>query len=87
MGAKTDQGDITSEIVVNCAGLWGREIGLMAGVNVPLFAAEHFYIVTDEIGLSSNLPVLRDPTGWIYAKEDAGKMLVGSFEPKSIPRP
>ena len=59
----------------------------MAGVNVPLFAAEHFYIVTDEIGLPSNLPVLRDPNGWIYAKEDAGKMLVGSFEPKSKPRP
>jgi len=87
VGVNTDQGDITSEIVVNCAGLWGREIGLMAGVNVPLFAAEHFYIVTDEIGLPSNLPVLRDPTGWIYAKEDAGKMLVGSFEPKSKPRP
>ena len=82
-GVKTDQGDITSEIVVNCAGLWGREVGLMAGVNVPLHAAEHFYIVTDEIGLPSNLPVLRDPSGWIYAKEDAGKMLVGSFEPKS----
>ena len=87
MGVKTDQGDITSEIVVNCAGLWGREVGLMAGVNVPLHAAEHFYIVTDEIGLPSNLPVLRDPNGWIYAKEDAGKMLVGSFEPKSKPRP
>ena len=87
VGVKTDKGDITSEIVVNCAGLWGREIGLMAGVNVPLFAAEHFYIVTDEIGLPSSLPVLRDPTGWIYAKEDAGKMLVGSFEPKSKPRP
>ncbi|MDP6320142.1 MAG: FAD-dependent oxidoreductase, partial [SAR324 cluster bacterium] len=86
-GVNTDQGDITSEIVVNCAGLWGREVGLMAGVNVPLFAAEHFYIVTDEIGLPSNLPVLRDPNGWIYAKEDAGKMLVGSFEPKSKPRP
>ena len=85
-GVNTDQGDITSEIVVNCAGLWGREVGLMAGVNVPLFAAEHFYIVTDEIGLPSNLPVLRDPNGWIYAKEDAGKMLVGSFEPKSKPR-
>ena len=85
-GVNTDQGDITSEIVVNCAGLWGREVGLMAGVNVPLFAAEHFYIVTDEIGLPSNLPVLRYPNGWIYAKEDAGKMLVGSFEPKSKPR-
>ncbi len=87
VGISTNQGEVTSEIVVNCAGLWGRKIGMMAGVNVPLFAAEHFYIVTDEIGLPSYLPVLRDPTGWIYAKEDAGKMLVGSFEPKSKPRP
>ncbi len=85
-GVKTEQGDISSEIVVNCAGLWGRQVGLMAGVKVPLHAAEHFYIVTDEIGLPPDLPVLRDPNGWIYAKEDAGKMLVGSFEPKSKPR-
>ena len=86
-GVKTDCGNILADIVVNCAGLWGRQVGLMAGVNVPLHAAEHFYIVTDEIGLPSNLPVLRDPNGWIYAKEDAGKMLVGCFEPKSKPRP
>ena len=59
----------------------------MAGVQVPLYAAEHFYIVTDDIGLPPNLPVLRDPSSWIYAKEDAGKMLVGCFEPKSKPRP
>ena len=86
-GVKTEQGDILAEIVVNCAGLWGRQVGLMAGVQVPLYAAEHFYIVTDDIGLPPNLPVLRDPSSWIYAKEDAGKMLVGCFEPKSKPRP
>ncbi|HIN46753.1 MAG TPA: FAD-dependent oxidoreductase [Deltaproteobacteria bacterium] len=78
---------ISAEIVVNCAGLWGHQVGKMAGVNVPLHAAEHFYIVTEDIGLPSNLPVLRDPSSWIYAKEDAGKMLVGCFEPKSKPRP
>ncbi|MDP7439868.1 MAG: FAD-dependent oxidoreductase, partial [SAR324 cluster bacterium] len=78
--------DISAEIVVNCAGLWGRQVGMMAGVHVPLYAAEHFYIVTDEIGLPPTLPVLRDPDSWIYAKEDAGKMLVGCFEPKSKPR-
>ena len=86
-GVKTEQGDILAEIVVNCAGLWGRQVGLMAGAQVPLYAAEHFYIVTDDIGLPPNLPVLRDPSSWIYAKEDAGKMLVGCFEPKSKPRP
>ena len=78
---------ISAEIVVNCAGLWGRQVGLMAGAHLPLHAAEHFYIVTDDIGLPPTLPVLRDPSNWIYAKEDAGKMLVGCFEPKSKPRP
>ncbi|MED5242148.1 MAG: FAD-dependent oxidoreductase, partial [SAR324 cluster bacterium] len=78
--------DISAEIVVNCAGLWGRQVGMMAGVHVPLYAAEHFYIVTDDIGLPPTLPVLRDPDSWIYAKEDTGKMLVGCFEPKSKPR-
>ena len=78
---------ISAEIVVNCAGLWGHRVGKMAGVNVPLHAAEHFYIVTENIDLPSTLPVLRDPSSWIYAKEDAGKMLVGCFEPKSKPRP
>ena len=79
--------NICAEIVVNCAGLWGRQVGKMAGVNIPLHAAEHFYIVTEDISLPSTLPVLRDPSGWIYAKEDAGKMLVGCFEPESKPRP
>jgi 4-methylaminobutanoate oxidase (formaldehyde-forming) len=56
-GVSTDKGDLTAEFVVNCAGLWGRQVGLMAGVAVPLHAAEHFYIVTDNIGLPGTLPV------------------------------
>ncbi|MDP7463901.1 MAG: FAD-binding oxidoreductase, partial [SAR324 cluster bacterium] len=86
-GVSTDKGDLTAEFVVNCAGLWGRQVGLMAGVAVPLHAAEHFYIVTDNIGLPGTLPVLRDPSSWCYIKEDAGKFLVGCFEPVSKPRP
>ena len=86
-GEASELKTISAEIVVNCAGLWGHQVGKMAGVNVPLHAAEHFYIVTENIGLPSTLPVLRDPSSWIYAKEDAGKMLVGCFEPKSKPRP
>ncbi len=86
-GVSTDKGDLTAEFVVNCAGLWGRQVGLMAGVAVPLHAAEHFYIVTDDLGLPGTLPVLRDPSSWCYIKEDAGKFLVGCFEPKSKPRP
>ena len=71
----TDQGEIKSEFVVNCAGLWGRQVGKMAGVNVSLHASEHFYIVTEEMGIPPTLPVLRDPSGWCYIKEDAGKLL------------
>ena len=85
-GVATDQGDIVAEYVVNCGGMWGREIGNMCGVNVPLHAAEHFYIVTEPIkALTPDLAVLRDPDGYTYYKEDAGKLLVGAFEPTAKP--
>ncbi len=85
-GVLTEQGPIAAEIVVNCAGLWGHEVGQMAGVAVPLHAAQHFYVVTEPMaGLSSDTPVLRDPDGANYFKEDAGKLLVGWFEPVARP--
>lgn len=85
-GVATDRGDIRAEYVVNCGGMWAREIGLMCGVNVPLHAAEHFYVVTESMeGLSAKLPVLREPGACNYYKEDAGKLLVGMFEPVSKP--
>ncbi len=85
-GVATDRGDITAEVVVNCGGMWGREIGLMAGVDVPLHACEHFYILTEEMkDLPSDLPVLRDQDGCAYYKEDAGKILLGAFEPNAKP--
>ena len=79
------QGHITCEMVVNCAGMWGHEVGRMAGVNVPLHACEHFYIVSEAIEGLSQLPVLRVPDECAYYKEDAGKMLLGAFEPNSKP--
>lgn len=84
-GVATEQGDIAADYVVNCAGMWGREVGLMAGVNVPLQACEHFYIVTEAIDGLTQLPVLRVPDECAYYKEDAGKMLIGAFEPVSKP--
>ncbi|MEE8635957.1 MAG: FAD-binding oxidoreductase, partial [Acidiferrobacterales bacterium] len=85
-GVVTESGDIAAEYVVNCGGMWGREIGAMCGVNVPLHAAEHFYIVTEPMdGVTPDLPVLRDPDGYAYFKEDAGKLLVGAFEPVAKP--
>ena len=85
-GVVTDGGAIRAEYVVNCAGMWGREVGRMAGVNVPLQACEHFYVVTEaNPEIPRNLPVLRVPDECAYYKEDAGKLLVGFFEPKAKP--
>jgi heterotetrameric sarcosine oxidase gamma subunit len=85
-GVGTDRGDIDCEIVVNCAGMWGREVGRMAGVNVPLHASEHFYIVTEPLaGVSRDLPVLRDTDGYIYVREEVGGLLMGGFEPVAKP--
>ena len=81
VAVETPHGEISAEVVVNSAGLWGREVGKMAGGNVPLHAAEHFYVVTEPIpNLSSDLPSLRDMDGGAYYKEDAGKLLIGGFE-------
>lgn len=81
----TEQGHIETDMIVNCAGMWGHEVGRMAGVNVPLHACEHFYIVTEAIKGLSQMPVLRVPDECAYYKEDAGKMLLGAFEPNSKP--
>jgi len=85
-GVKTDKGQIDAEIVVNCAGQWAREIGKMCGVSVPLHSAEHMYIVTGEIeGVHPDLPVMRDPDGYIYFKEEVGGLVMGGFEPEAKP--
>jgi 4-methylaminobutanoate oxidase (formaldehyde-forming) len=78
-------GHIECDYVVNCAGMWGHEVGRMAGVNVPLHACEHFYIVSEPIEGLSQLPVLRVPDECAYYKEDAGKMMLGAFEPNAKP--
>ncbi|WP_282181899.1 GcvT family protein [Aliiroseovarius marinus] len=80
-----EQGHIACDMIVNCAGMWGHEVGRMAGVNVPLHACEHFYIVTEGIAGLQQLPVLRVPDECAYYKEDAGKMLLGAFEPNAKP--
>ena len=80
-----DSGSIDCENVINCGGMWGHEVGRMLGVNVPLQACEHFYIVTEAIAGLTQMPVLRVPDECAYYKEDAGKMLLGAFEPVSKP--
>ncbi|HET7528339.1 MAG TPA: FAD-dependent oxidoreductase [Burkholderiaceae bacterium] len=85
-GVRTSGGDVRCEVLVNCAGQWARQFGALAGVNVPLYSAEHFYIVTGQIdGVHPMLPVMRDPDGFIYYKEEVGGLLMGGFEPKAKP--
>ncbi|MBB6464716.1 4-methylaminobutanoate oxidase (formaldehyde-forming) [Aminobacter lissarensis] len=80
-----EQGTIETDIVVNCAGMWARELGARNGVTVPLHACEHFYLVTEAIPGLGRLPVLRVPDECAYYKEDAGKMMLGAFEPVAKP--
>ncbi|MGD9958786.1 GcvT family protein [Nocardioides sp.] len=85
-GVRTDHGDVEAEVVVNCAGQWAKALGDLVGVTVPLHSAEHFYVVTDQIdGVHPGLPILRDPDGYTYFKEEVGGLVVGGFEPEAKP--
>jgi 4-methylaminobutanoate oxidase (formaldehyde-forming) len=85
-GVRTGAGEIRCEYVVNAAGMWGAQVGRMAGVNVPLHACEHYYAHTEKLAdLPADLPVLRDHDRCAYYREDAGSLLVGAFEPDAIP--
>ena len=87
-GVRTDQGNVECEVVVNCGGMWAREIGALCGVSVPLHAAEHMYLITNPMGIPRDMPSLRDPDSQIYFrrdKEEEGAMLMGGFE--SVAKP
>jgi glycine cleavage system aminomethyltransferase T/glycine/D-amino acid oxidase-like deaminating enzyme len=85
-GVATGEGDVEAEIVVNCAGQWAKQVGGWCGVTVPLHSCEHFYVVTEQIdGVHRDLPVLRDPDGYTYFKEEVGGLVVGGFEPDAKP--
>ena len=85
-GVITDKGEIQTEYVVNCGGIWGRELGLMAGVNVPLHAAEHYYLITEPIeGMHRDLPIVEDPDLFAYYREEMGGLMLGMFEPIAGP--
>ncbi|MGO4675808.1 FAD-dependent oxidoreductase [Bosea sp. 2YAB26] len=83
---QTDQGRVECEVLVICAGQWSRAVGQMCGVSVPLHSAEHMYIVTGKIeGVTPDLPVMRDPDGYTYYKEEVGGLVMGGFEPDAKP--
>lgn len=79
------QGHIAADVVINCGGMWGRDLAAQSGVTLPLHACEHFYLVTEPVEGLGRLPVLRVPDECAYYKEDAGKMMLGAFEPVAKP--
>ena len=85
-GVRTEKGEIRSEFVVNCAGMWARQLGEKSGVTIPNQAAEHYYLITDNIdGISADLPVLEDPSVHAYFREETGGLMIGLFEPDCAP--
>ncbi|MFV1999507.1 MAG: FAD-dependent oxidoreductase [Acidimicrobiia bacterium] len=85
-GVETNRGDIEAEYVVNCAGMWARQVGAMAGVSVPLQAIEHAYLITEPFeGVSPDIPILEDPDRFAYYREETGGLMIGLFEPVSAP--
>jgi 4-methylaminobutanoate oxidase (formaldehyde-forming) len=85
-GVRTAQGDVEAEFVVNCAGMWARQLGELAGVSIPLQAAEHYYLLTEPIeGVDGGWPVLEDPANYGYYREEGGGLMLGLFEPVCAP--
>lgn len=84
-GVRTTSGDIQAEYVVNCAGMWARQFGELAGVNIPNQAAEHYYLITDDIKDMPSMPVLEDPSSYGYYREEMGGLMIGLFEPVCAP--
>ena len=85
-GVRTALGDVEAEVVVNCAGMWARQLGEGDGVALPLQAAEHYYLIVDGVdGVTADLPVLEDPAAYGYYREETGGLMVGLFEPVAAP--
>ncbi|MGE3547736.1 MAG: FAD-dependent oxidoreductase, partial [Kofleriaceae bacterium] len=85
-GVVTPHGTIAAEYVVNCAGIWARQLGEQAGVSIPLQAAEHYYLITERIPeLANDWPVLEDPGSYGYFREEVGGLMIGLFEPICAP--
>ena len=85
-GVTTNHGDITADYVVNCAGMWARQFGELAGVNIPNQAAEHYYMITENLkDMPQNMPVLEDPSHHGYYRQEGGGLMIGMFEPVCAP--
>jgi glycine cleavage system aminomethyltransferase T/glycine/D-amino acid oxidase-like deaminating enzyme len=85
VGANTAESTFHAEQVVLCTGLWTRDLGLAVGADFPLYAAEHFYAVTEPVAITGDQPIVRVPDDGIYLKPDAGRLLIGCFEREAKP--
>ncbi len=86
IGVRTPLGDVEADVVVNCTGMWARQLGESAGVNISLQAAEHYYLITEQIaGLDASWPVIEDPASHGYYREEVGGLMIGLFEPECAP--
>lgn len=86
VGVRTARRDVEAEYVVNCTGMWGREVAQRSGIPLPLQALHHYYVITEDIpGLRADMPTLKSGDDYSYVKDDAGKLMVGFFEPGSEP--
>jgi 4-methylaminobutanoate oxidase (formaldehyde-forming) len=85
-GVRTSRGDVDAEFVVNCTGMWARQLGALAGVTIPLQAAEHYYLITEKLpGIAPDHPVIEDPACHGYYREEVGGLMIGLFEPVCAP--
>lgn len=85
-GVRTPVGEVRCEIVVNCTGMWARQLGEKSGVCIPNQAAEHYYLITDDIpGMAKDLPILEDPSLYAYFREETGGLMIGLFEKDCVP--
>ncbi len=86
VGVETEFGEIECDYVVNCAGMWARQLGERNGVTIPLQASEHYYLITDRIdGLDPALPVFEDPASYGYYRPEGDGLMIGLFEPVCAP--
>ena len=85
-GVRTTHGDVEAEVVVNCTGMWARQLAGADGVNVALQAAEHYYLITEQVpGIGADWPVIEDPARYGYYREEVGGLMIGLFEPVCAP--
>jgi glycine cleavage system aminomethyltransferase T/glycine/D-amino acid oxidase-like deaminating enzyme len=82
---ETDRGEIETEVIVNAGGMYARELGALAGVNVPIVPMAHEYLVTKPAGVPLGMPTMRDPSLLVYFRPESGGLVMGGYERHCAP--